>query len=109
MPMVFLFYLTIYVMGYFSNNREKPTMPTPVNNNNLAYSRQYKTINALQAGQVSEGDNSDYQLPVKGSIDLPALPAMCVVGQTNGEQPSNPAGEKMIDDLLEINKNNNVW
>lgn len=84
-------------------------MPTPVNNNNLAYSRQYKTINALQAGQVSEGDNSDYQLPVKGSIDLPALPAMCVVGQTNGEQPSNSLGEKMIDDLLEINKNNNVW
>jgi hypothetical protein len=100
---VFLFYLTIYVMGYFSNNREKLIMPTPVNNNNLAYSRQYKTTNALQAGQVSKGDNSDYQLPVKGSIDLPPLPAMCVVGQNDKLIPqhhSNLLGEIIIDDLL---------
>lgn len=58
-------------------------MPTPVNNNNNAYVRHYKTLNAFQAEQVRPDE-----LSVKGSIDLPAL---CLYVPVIREEDNNPA------------------
>lgn len=62
-------------------------MPTPINTHNTAYNRLYKFNNALQAGQINNGVEGDYETnrtinidnieePLKGSIDLPAFPPM---------------------------------
>lgn len=44
-------------------------MPTPINKNNIAYIRQYKSVNALQADK----DYSGVEEALKGSIDLPPV------------------------------------
>lgn len=44
-------------------------MPTPTNKNNIAYIRQYKSVNALQADK----DYSGVEEALKGSIDLPSV------------------------------------
>jgi len=70
-------------------------MPTPVNNNNTAYSRQYKLTNIVNDVDSLEGDTGN-NIPVKGSVsqqefipyqgeDKITMPACCVFTVGNND------------------------
>lgn len=52
-------------------------MPTPINTNNNAYARHYKSVNADKASE----DYSGVEEALKGSIDLPSVNG---INQTEG-------------------------